>query len=115
MEATVQTARFFREPIARVSTRAAKANASRISTPRRRRPSANAGRVLLFLADLALLNVTYHVTLALRFGTFMPLMGAPRNAAAWSVYLELEYFVIGLWIVIGLWQRLYTKRALTPN
>lgn len=69
------------------------------------------GRVLLFLADLAILNLVYHLTLALRFGTFMPLTGAPPNAAAWSVYLELEYYLNAVWIVLALWQRVYTKET----
>ncbi|MDP4198887.1 MAG: undecaprenyl-phosphate glucose phosphotransferase [Bacteroidota bacterium] len=80
----------------------------------RSRPPA-VGRTLLFLADLFVLNATYHLALGLRFGTFMPLMGAPHNAAAWSVYRELEYFLIGLWMIIGVWQRLYTPRSVATK
>src|ERR1041385_606304 len=54
----------------------------------RRKKFSIARRITLFLADLALVNVTYHLALAVRFGTFMPITGAPSNAAAWSVRSE---------------------------
>ncbi len=118
MEAIAFTGRFFRESLARASTPSIPVSKQRnflTPPPSPGRRSIATGRVLLFLGDLALINVTYHLALAFRFGTFMPLAGAPHNAAAWSVYRELEYYLVGLWIVIGLWQRLYTRRTRTPN
>lgn len=93
----------------------AKAFAPADESASRRKQYSIASRILLFIADLTLVNLTYHLALALRFGTFMPLTGAPTNAAAWSVYLELEYFLSALWIGIALWQGLYKERKSTPG
>src|SRR4051812_42236267 len=81
----------------------------------RRQKFSVARRTMLFFGDLALVNITYHLALGIRFGTFMPLTGAPANAAAWSVYRELELYLSAVWIVIAVLQGLYKERKSTPG
>jgi putative colanic acid biosynthesis UDP-glucose lipid carrier transferase len=62
-----------------------------------------------FISDLVLLNVTFHVMLAIRFGAFFPSSPERLQGAPWSIYPELEFFMNLLWIVIAVSLKLYSK------
>jgi putative colanic acid biosynthesis UDP-glucose lipid carrier transferase len=59
-------------------------------------------RVLQFVADLVVLNLTYHLILLLRFGAFFA--GSPERlgGAPWSIYPELEIFLNIFWAGIAI-------------
>jgi putative colanic acid biosynthesis UDP-glucose lipid carrier transferase len=63
-----------------------------------------------FLADLAILNAVFHLTLALRFGALLPSSENLLHGVPWSIYPELEIFMNLLWIVIAVLLKLYGSR-----
>ncbi|HEY3875118.1 MAG TPA: undecaprenyl-phosphate glucose phosphotransferase [Candidatus Kapabacteria bacterium] len=64
-------------------------------------------RLLQFVTDLVLLNVTYHVMLLLRFGAFFAQSPERLLGAPWSIYAELEIFLNVFWAAIALVLRVY--------
>jgi putative colanic acid biosynthesis UDP-glucose lipid carrier transferase len=73
------------------------------------------GRFVRFVADLVLLNLLFHVTLALRFGVLFPVSSERLHGAPWSIYPELEFFMNLLWIVISVSLKLYTPSPESDN
>ncbi len=66
-------------------------------------------RLLQFITDLLVLNVTYHLILLLRFGAFFA--GSPERlrGAPWSIYPELEIFLNIFWAAIAILLPVYRK------
>ncbi len=66
-------------------------------------------RLLQFVADLMVLNVTYHLMLLLRFGAFFA--GSPERlgGAPWSIYPELEIFLNIFWAAIAILLPVYRR------
>jgi putative colanic acid biosysnthesis UDP-glucose lipid carrier transferase len=64
-------------------------------------------RLLQFVTDLVVLNVTYHLILLLRFGAFFA--GSPERlrGAPWSIYPELEIFMNLFWAAITILLQVY--------
>ncbi|HWF44007.1 MAG TPA: undecaprenyl-phosphate glucose phosphotransferase [Candidatus Kapabacteria bacterium] len=67
-------------------------------------------RFFEFLADLAILNVLFHVMLVVRFGALVPSSNDLLQGAPWSIYPELEIFMNLLWIVIAILLKLYASQ-----
>ncbi len=66
-------------------------------------------RLLQFVTDLLVLNVTYHLMLLLRFGAFFA--GSPERlrGAPWSIYPELEIFLNIFWAAIAILLPVYRR------
>jgi putative colanic acid biosynthesis UDP-glucose lipid carrier transferase len=66
-------------------------------------------RLLQFVTDLLVLNVTYHLILLLRFGAFFA--GSPERlgGAPWSIYPELEIFLNVFWAAIAILLPVYRQ------
>jgi len=86
--------------------------ASPILTPRNKPAgSGKLARFLQFVADLAILNVTYHVMLLARFGSFFAVNQERLHGAPWSVYPELEVYLNVFWVAIAVVLRLYKRQG----
>ena len=68
-------------------------------------------RLLQFITDLVLLNVTYHVMLLVRFGAFFAQSPERLHGVPWSIYAELEIFLNIFWAAIALIMRVYRPRT----
>ncbi len=80
------------------------ADGARIS---RRSSQAMLVRLLQFIADLVLLNATFHLMLFVRFGAFFPQRTVQLGGAPWAIYPHLEIFLNFFWIFIALSLRVY--------
>ena len=77
----------------------------------KRTGSGRIARFLQFLGDLAILNLTYHVMLLVRFGSFFAVNQERLHGAPWSVYPELEVYLNVFWIIIAMTLRLYKRQT----
>jgi Undecaprenyl-phosphate glucose phosphotransferase len=72
-------------------------------------------RLLQFVMDLLMLNVTYHLILLIRFGAFFA--GSPERlgGAPWSIYPELEIFLNVFWAAIAILLPIYRRPRQQPQ
>ncbi|HYM21449.1 MAG TPA: undecaprenyl-phosphate glucose phosphotransferase [Candidatus Kapabacteria bacterium] len=71
-------------------------------------------RLLALAVDLALVNLSFQLAFLLRFSVFA--IGAPAilEGAPSNIYLPLELYVSGAWLVISVAARLYSRNSVTP-
>ena len=93
---------------------AATSSHATIAAPARRTYNVVLLRLLQFVTDLLVLNVTYHLILLLRFGAFFA--GSPERlgGAPWSIYPELEIFLNIFWAAIAILLPVYRQPRQQP-
>src|ERR1017187_10228572 len=115
VESRPVVARFGREAApnhhATETLRDSRSTVSRETTYIPKRPARGRfSRFLQFLGDLVVLNLTYHLMLLVRFGSFFAVNQERLHGAPWAVYPELELYVNLFWIAIAIVLRLYKRQ-----